>query len=550
MSALSIQPTYPIFTESDGLPLEAGYIWIGAANLDPQGNPINVYWDAALTILAPQPIRTLAGYPSRNGSPGRLYVNSDYSIRVMNKNGSSVYSTPSATERISSNLVSYHPPFAGGVATTVQDKLAQTVSVKDFGFGATGDGVTDDTDAIRDAIYYGGANGKAVFFPAGNYRVTSSIELRCSIYGDATYYGDVTTITADNAVAFSVFVNDTTQVNLRLRGNIEGINFNSTQSKIHTAIDGDIYRQRISRCRIQFFAVGASLEGVYVWLDEVSFNYNGIGTFIKPLLANSINLASTMFHFKNCVWQYNDTGIDQYYDPAAPGGTGAEINTLKAVTFTNCGWENSTTYGVRVRGWFKFANFIGCWTEANATAGLSGDFTGAAFNCNFTDTNSATNTLFRGLADISNDISVTTLKFKTQTAYTGQTKSTLNIYSEGAWTTTVTESNCSGVTLSDALYTRVGRLVTLSGRFSGALTTTATQVGITFTPPFNQSASASRAVGSAYHTCSSTGDGFSGVRDATGGNPLTAFFQAPANQVTKADGSAFTVDFTYTYEAA
>lgn len=99
MSALSIQPTYPIFTETDGQPLEYGYIWIGQANLDPQVNPINVYFDAALTIPAGQPIRTLNGYPSRNGTPARLYVNSDYSIRVMNKNGSVVYSAPSATER-------------------------------------------------------------------------------------------------------------------------------------------------------------------------------------------------------------------------------------------------------------------------------------------------------------------------------------------------------------------------------------------------------------------------------------------------------------------
>lgn len=105
MSALSIQPTYPIFTETDGLPLENGYIWIGAANLDPQGNPINVYWDAALTIPAAQPIRTLNGYPSRNGTPGRLYVNSDYSIRVQNSNGSLVYSSPTATERYSRVVV-------------------------------------------------------------------------------------------------------------------------------------------------------------------------------------------------------------------------------------------------------------------------------------------------------------------------------------------------------------------------------------------------------------------------------------------------------------
>lgn len=114
MSALSIQPTYPIFTETDGLPLENGYIWIGAANLDPQGNPITVYWDADLTITAPQPIRTLAGYPSRNGTPARLYVDSDYSIRVMNKNASTVYSAAEATERYSGAVISFGTQNATG----------------------------------------------------------------------------------------------------------------------------------------------------------------------------------------------------------------------------------------------------------------------------------------------------------------------------------------------------------------------------------------------------------------------------------------------------
>ena len=33
MSALSIQPTYPIFTDIDGQPLEAGYVWIGRQTL-------------------------------------------------------------------------------------------------------------------------------------------------------------------------------------------------------------------------------------------------------------------------------------------------------------------------------------------------------------------------------------------------------------------------------------------------------------------------------------------------------------------------------------
>jgi hypothetical protein len=42
--------------------------------------------------------------------------------------------------------ISYDPPFTGSVATNVEAKLAQTISVDDF--GAVGDGITDDTTAL------------------------------------------------------------------------------------------------------------------------------------------------------------------------------------------------------------------------------------------------------------------------------------------------------------------------------------------------------------------------------------------------------------------
>ena len=178
MSALSIQPIYPIFTDIDGQPLEDGFVWIGQANLDPQVNPVNVFWDAALTIPAGQPIRTLGGYPSNSGTPARLYVNSDYSIRVMNKNGSVVYSAPTATERYSDVVISgvnaedvvYDPPVTGGVQTNAEAKLAQTVSVKDF--GAVGNGVTNDTAALQAAIDYCWDNSITLWIPPGTYITT------------------------------------------------------------------------------------------------------------------------------------------------------------------------------------------------------------------------------------------------------------------------------------------------------------------------------------------------------------------------------------------
>jgi len=180
MSALSIQPTYPIFTDIDGQPLEAGYIFIGTANLNPISNPISVYWDAALTQLATQPIRTISGYPANAGTPARLYVNSNYSIQVQNKNGSVVYSAPAATERYSNTVITsvdvnaedvvYDPPFTGGVQTNVEAKLSQYISVKDF--GAVGDGLADDYDAIEAAWLYCYPLGISLYFPSGTYLVS------------------------------------------------------------------------------------------------------------------------------------------------------------------------------------------------------------------------------------------------------------------------------------------------------------------------------------------------------------------------------------------
>jgi len=91
MTALSVKPPFPIFTDTAGQPLEDGFVYIGIANQDPVTNPITVYWDAALTIPATQPIRTLAGYISRAGTPARLFAGVNYSIVVKNKNNALVY---------------------------------------------------------------------------------------------------------------------------------------------------------------------------------------------------------------------------------------------------------------------------------------------------------------------------------------------------------------------------------------------------------------------------------------------------------------------------
>jgi hypothetical protein len=68
-------------------------------------------------------------------------------------------------------LVAFKQTGAGAVARIAQDKLRETISVKDF--GALGNGVDDDTAAIRLAL----ATGKRVVFPQGDYVVTGELEV-------------------------------------------------------------------------------------------------------------------------------------------------------------------------------------------------------------------------------------------------------------------------------------------------------------------------------------------------------------------------------------
>jgi len=99
MSTLISSP-FPVFTDTDGLPLENGYIDIGVAGLNPLSNPRQVYWDEALTIPASN-IRTTRGYPARNGSAAFLYAPpGDFSILIRNKNNVVIFSNLNVIDNI------------------------------------------------------------------------------------------------------------------------------------------------------------------------------------------------------------------------------------------------------------------------------------------------------------------------------------------------------------------------------------------------------------------------------------------------------------------
>lgn len=69
----------------------------------------------------------------------------------------------------------YTPAGAGAVETTLQTKLYESISVKDF--GAVGDGVADDTVAMQNAITYANTGKGKVYFPQGKYLYGTTLTL-------------------------------------------------------------------------------------------------------------------------------------------------------------------------------------------------------------------------------------------------------------------------------------------------------------------------------------------------------------------------------------
>lgn len=74
--------------------------------------------------------------------------------------------------------ITYTSAVTGAVTKTLKTTLdSGMLSVKIF--GAVGDGITDDTAAIQNAIDVAG--GKTIFFPAGNYAISSILSLKQNV---------------------------------------------------------------------------------------------------------------------------------------------------------------------------------------------------------------------------------------------------------------------------------------------------------------------------------------------------------------------------------
>lgn len=178
MAALAINSPLPQFFELDGDPLN-GNLYFGSVGQNPETDPVTVYWDAALTQPAAQPIQTWNGYPARTGTPAMVFTTGDYSLTVKDRRGrlilyaadSSQYNLASAVTAIRTDLannsnstkgagqVGLHLTGSGEVDTSVGPYLNLQVKGLKKNYGAVMDGATSDKTAWTNAM---AATGKII----------------------------------------------------------------------------------------------------------------------------------------------------------------------------------------------------------------------------------------------------------------------------------------------------------------------------------------------------------------------------------------------------
>lgn len=167
-----------------------------------------------------------------------------------------------------------------GASTSIQAALG-TVSglffnVQSAAYGATGDGTTDDTTAITAAITAATVSGGIVFFPAGTYRVTSSI----SLPADVSLLGlgsDISIITMDHASNNLLVLSGASSGGFQ---RVQGIGFTAAQSYSGYLLYG-VTEETFARFEgCSFGGANTTTTIVYLDIDHAAIKFESC--YFKP----------------------------------------------------------------------------------------------------------------------------------------------------------------------------------------------------------------------------------------------------------------------------
>lgn len=225
-----------------------------------------------------------------------------------------------------SDLIAYTPSGTGAVITNVQDKIRQTVSLKDF--GAVGNGSTDDTAAIQLALNSGFKN---ITGSGLTYKVTSALTISAS---DITFQ-DLTIDTSSKTGVISFITASGTQgSNVALTANsLTGANTITVGNTSTFVVDDYAY---ISSNEVwsatqtvllgQIVKIKSKTSTVLTLHDDVLYNFNTADSAVVAPISTLDNLTFKDIKFIGA----NDLSNNQ---------TALRLNKCFNVNVENCGFD-------------------------------------------------------------------------------------------------------------------------------------------------------------------------------------------------------------------
>lgn len=243
----------------------------------------------------------------------------------------------------------------GAVARTLDAKISDTVSVKDF--GAVGDGIADDTAAIQAAI---NSNAAEVMFPKGNYKITSPLYIDGGIKligsgGTARASRIVkttTTVGTGSNLARGGTVTDSYAQNavLIFRHPNNGYTYNTTIKGISFEGDGYIVEYGIYAPRVTH----TILEDVLIFQCRIGFiTYDGWFNNFTKVIANA-NTQRAINGGPTYGWSSLTYGF-YWANDGSGGATGTAFNA------DTC-WARDCDYGWVFYG-LKYSTLNGCGAD-------------------------------------------------------------------------------------------------------------------------------------------------------------------------------------------
>jgi hypothetical protein len=457
------------------------------------------------------------------------------------------YSDPVVTG-VSSAEVSFLQAGLGAVATTVQAKLRDVVSVKDF--GAVGDGVVDDTVAIQAAL---NASKSVLIPPTANfYKITAPLNLPngCNLFMDGANItstvagilrfpsGGVAAVhaaksvlqtnTASAGAAIALASGATTITEAYIYGFPLIIAANSIVNGAFRGIDMRGFYRSYLEVKVYGFYYGIFADGdnggtfaTYynvLMKPDIRCGEQGYAIWLTNL-CNATTIVSPFISGGNIGYggiTFEGTDgcnvVGGYLEAFAANAASFGINlvnssgiTITGLTLDQSSGDATANYAIRVTGTSTGnsiinPSFAGSWNDSSRlllnTSSGKNSFIGNGYSNAFVfglpaGVGLANEGSFVNKLTAYDNVVIGTagkgVDFTADSHAAGMTSELLDDYEEGTWT----PNQGAGLTVSGAFsstgtYTKIGRHVTVIGKLNGAVSISASSAGVLCSNlPFN-----------------------------------------------------------------